>query len=586
MGRATIGRIIAAAIVISFCILSLVAIAPAVLGVRLDDAIRSRVANFTADSVAVVGPLRVSSAPDIILTAARAKVIVAPDGSSKKIELSDAFFNIETIAVAKASPEQSSGELASVLNGATSIRLQNGSIDIKSGGASVATLRAVEADLSLRDDRVGKARGQASFLGQIVKFDIGLSGRSSIGGAKSEWPLRISLSAPSFEATAKGVIDAGDLWSFTGETEARTTDTAKLAAWLTQAWTGAKAGSAFLVKGPMTWSNGVIAFGKSRVSLGDQDGVGALSLSMRDRRPLIEAALAFEALDVTSLLYSQSPTETAKDGPATTWRNLATHFPAARNLDADLRLSATRLQWRGDPVGKAAFTVSARNGLIHAEFAELALGSFFGNLQIAIDEREPRAPVVLRARLHAPNAAPVSERIFGNPIIAGSATAQFEISGQGKSLGDVIDRARGRGTIDAREGRLFVSLPAAQKLLITPSKSPATGWGPIAGNTPYQAIAARLQMRDGAILFDEAVVRSGPLTAYAIGRVGLAPGDVDLKLRFEPSLGDGQGAPSADQRAGLSATTYPRPAQSTGTLSITGGWSSPVLAIIPDGSVP
>ncbi len=586
MARGQVKRFLAAVILVAFGCLSLLAIMPAVLGVRLDDEIRRRVASLAADSVAVVGPLRVSAAPHIMLTRARAKAIGSPDGSARTIELSDAVFAIETTAAAAAGTEQATAELTSVLGEVTSIRIKNGAIDLTSDGRPIATLRDVEADLSARSGRLGQARGQASYLGQTIKFDIDIPGRSAISGVNAEWPLRITLSAPSFEATAKGVFEVGEGWSFKGETEARSSDTAKLATWLTQAWSGAATSPAFLIKGPMTWSNGVIAFGKSRVSLGDQDGVGALSLSMRDKRPLIEAALAFDALDVTALLYSQPPAKNAKDGPLLDWRCLATHFPAARSVDADLRLSATRLQWRGDPIGKAAFTVSARGGLVHADFAELALGSFSGSLQIAIDERQQRVPVVLRARLQAPNAALISDRIFASPIIAGSATAQLEISGQGETLGQVLDHGSGRGTIDARDGQLLVSLPAAQRLLAAPSKPLTTGWAPIAGTTPYQTIAAKLQMRDGAIQIDEAAIRSGPLTIVANGRVGLASGDLDLRLRFEPSRGDGQGTHPADQRGGLSVTGNPRLSQSLGGLAIAGGWAAPVLTVIPYGPVP
>lgn len=582
MGRGLAKRIIAAAILISFGCLSLLAIAPALFGMRLDDLIRRRMADHSTVSLDLVGPLRISAAPDIILAAGRAKIIGALGASSKTIELSDVLFNVESTALTEAAMEQSTTELTSMFGGATAIRILNGSIDLRAGGTSIAVLSNVDATLALKGERVGHLRGQASYRGQVVKFDIGTTGRSTIDGVKTEWPLRVQLSSPSFEATANGVFDIGEVWSFSGETEAKTKDAAKLAAWLAQSWSGAETGSAFLIKGPMTWANGAITFGKSRVSLGDQDGVGAVSLSLRDRRPLIEAALAFEALDVTSILYGKPPTETAKEG----WRLLATNFPAARSVDADLRLSAARLQWRGDPVGKAAFSISAKGGLIHADVAELALGSFFGNLQLVMDEREARVPVVLRARLHAPNAGAMSERIFGGPIIAGAATAQFELSGQGLTLGEVVDRSNGRGTLDARDGQLNIALAAVQKLLAAPTKPSAPGWGPIAGNTAYQTIAAKLQMRNGAILIDEATVRSSALTAYANGRLGLVPSEVDIKLRVEPTRGDGQGTLSAEQRAGLPVTANPRAPQTTGSLSITGGWSSPVLTVVPDGSVP
>ncbi len=453
---------------------------------------------------------------------------------------------------------------------------------VTADGASV-TLTTVEAEAVFRANRPASFTARFSYLGQPMTLDahfgegptyIPADPASTAAGAPpgkavARLPLRASLKAPALKASFTGEAEIDTRLGLAGQTEVHVPDLARLAAAAGYGWSDTGTGPSLLINGPARWAGGSLSFGKSQVSLGDQQGVGAITLAVRDSRPSVEATLAFQALDVAPLLQRPS---TAGQAP---WRSIATAFPALTLIDGELRLSAGRLQWNGTPVGKGAVTVSARNGRVHGDLAEFSLGPHTGSLQANINETEPGGLVSLRGRFDSTDIGPLSADLFGNPLVTGAATSHFEVMGRGATLGAVLDGGYGRGGITMREGRVQLDLFALQKIAQTnaqakvasspPGETPA-GWGAVGQQSPLDGLDIRFQLRDGSLLVEEASIRSKGLNATAKGRIGLQAADLDCIVRLGPQAPPGS----------VTRTIKPTPDTPAGpALAVRGNWAAP-----------
>lgn len=623
MKRGLVTRRIATAILMFFACLILLAIAPMVFGVKLDDAMRKGAGLFLshADTFLIDRPARLSTMPNIIVSSGTLIVSNSSEGRRPAIKLQsptidivlaeDAFTTRGTSLNGPPSVEdvllQAQRPLASAFAIADleKLNLQNATVILRWREGGNLTLESVDAEITVKSKSAYSAVGHFTYLGQKLAFEASSqlpttgpeptsASMTADGQRGRSWPLRVTVHAPFFKVTTDGTLEIGDSWKYRAQTEVWTADTIKLANWLGYVWQGEGSGPAFGIKGIAGWDRGVVSFGKSQISLADQNGIGAVAVSYRDGRPLIEATAAFAALDVAPLLLRRPPPTIATALPSAllpvgepAWRALATAFPAAAKMDADWRLSVGRMQWRGEPIGKAAFSVSARQGLVHADFSELELGSLAGNLQIAIDQTALRhSPVTMRGKFTTANLADIGLSIFNMAVVSGRGQAQFEILGQGATLGDVIDRASGRGSVDGRDGQVHFDLATAQKLQVGAiAGGRIAGLPAIASETAYQQLAIKFQWRDGSLFFDDAMVKAGDLVATANGRLGLLTSDLDVKLRINAATGDLR---SVSQSVTKASTMMERAAsRSVGDqLSIIGPWAQPTISVVPMGSVP
>ena len=592
MKRDAVTRKLAATLLISIAGVMVLAIAQMLFDVKLDDAVRrgADLIGVGSDTYVVERPVRLGAASGVVLTAGTVASAKAADGERKIVTLSTPVFEISVTPPEGAVREAQSSFVAPLIEAlmagdAAKAVIKHGIVLFRSGDGSAVQLSDVDVEVSLKSKTTYAAKGQFTYLGQIVGFDASGSVRDSV------WPVRIALNAPLLTVVTDGVLETAAGWTYVGETEVRAADTSKLAAWLGYGWTSSEAGPAALVKGPLTWSRGAISFGKSKISLGDQSGVGAVVVSFRESRPLIEASVGFPALDAAPLLYRKckgAPQPSQTLAPALQqpiWRCLATSFAAAKAIDIDFRISATRLQWRGEPIGKGALSVAARGGAIHADFSELDLGAYAGNVQVTLDENARNKPVALRGRFQAKDVASIAASVFGAPLLRGAGNGQFELSGSGPTLGEVVDGATGRGSLEVRDGQLQLDLPAVQRLVASvPAMAAVDGWAPVAGTTAFETLSAKFQVREGAAIIDEANVRSRGLIGALNGRIGIAASDLDVRIKVGPAERDGDGKTPAAKVTPTATRAQVRAAGDV--LSIQGPWTAPALSIVSTGPLP
>ncbi len=592
MERGPVTRRIAIVVLVSIAGLLTLAVAQLGFGVAIDDAVRRGTDLLTARYAMSIGqPIRLRGFPFVTIASGTASVAPFKGQRGATLKLQSPLI---TVAMSGGSDDASSaGSLSDILQsqlGGSDIEdvtLRDATVQFGWSSGETLSLSACDADLAGKSGAALTLAGKCTYLGQPLTFELSSPGRLEVDkrlptGAR--WPLKLAVTSPLFGIAAEGELDARGAWCLKASAELRASDTTRLAQWLGYGWGATAAGPAVRIKGPLIWERGSIAFGKSSIALNDQNGVGAVSLSFRSVRPFVEATVAFPALDVAPLLYQSATPETRRpSGTLATlettaastgspiWRGLATSFPAIANVDTEFRISAARLQWRGEPVGQGAFSVSARSGEMHADFSELKFGSHSGSLQVAT-KAGGTAPVTLRGRFKSADVAALSSSMFGTAIASGTGTGHFEVTGEGATLGAVIDSASGRGMIEAQDGSAHLDLLALQRLSKETGHSarPLT-WSTIASPAPFEALALKVQLRDGGMAIDAGSLRSNGWLASVTGRIGA---EIDLRVRLEQS------------RLPTVKRSTARGAESGGTLLLGGSWASPTVALLPPDPLP
>lgn len=554
MKRTFVTRCFAAAVLVSIAALLALAVAQLVLGVGIDDAVRRGADLLAARSgnINIDQSLRLRAYPGVIISAG--SISTDRTGAQRGATLNLQSPVIDILVGERADQNvQTVNWLADTLGNVSDvdkIALRRASVTFRWADGKSWTVSDLDAEISGKNTSALTISGHFSYLGQRLKFDISSPGRVEThppSPAGARWPLKVVITSPLLGVTMDGELDTRTAWCIKAMTELRTPDATLLASWLGYGWAnlGPGSGSGFLIRGAATWDKGAITFGKSQVSLGDQNGIGALSLSYRDERPVIEATAAFPALDVAPLFYVAAPDLLPKSAalvslrppsaPAAsaTWRGLTTSFPAAAKIDTELRLSAGRLQWRGEPIGQGAFSVSARRGVVHADFSELTIGGHSGSLQIQMDGTSPNAPVTLRGRIKSIDIGELAAAAFGATPVTGPGATQFELAGHGTTLGELVDHASGRGSIEAPEGTIKIDANALKRLVSTLSvKTQQLTWNALHGSSAFQNLGLKFQLRNGTALLENGTLRSDGLVASITGRVDFAGAALDLQAQF------------------------------------------------------
>ena len=609
MKRGLLTRRLAAAILISVATLTIAVFAPLVYGLRIEDAARLGTSVFAsqADTVLIASPLRLSAAPDVMLSSATLVAAHTLPGRNRAVKLIAPGFVVSLGGHDAGAAPQNASEAVQLLaplleqfsgTGIDTVALQGGTIELKWGAGQALTLSGIDAQILIRGKANLAAKGQFEYRGQAVTFDavsapmqqpmaispdlVVLPDLASTAHRASVWPLRLTLTSAPLDVAFDGAVDLGGGVKLAGTALLSTQDATKTARWLGHGWRGRVGGLALRINGPVQWSEGVVALGKSVVSLNDQTGSGAISLSYRDERPLIEASLAFPALDVAPFLLSEPATivpavllkmagsVVPSSKPA--WRTLATSFPALASIDVDWRLSAEHLQWQGEPVGSAAVSVTARDGKLSADFAELDVGAHRGTLQISSDSQPTNPAVSVRGQFRSTHAGTLITEIFGAGVATSALTTQFEIAGVGATVGDIIQTARGQGSLDSPAGTWPVDLSAMQSMARSAAvEAPGAAWGPILGRSQYSGLIAKWQLRDGLFVVDHAQAQSGGLLATMQGQVGTSSNELDLLVRVAPVTA-----------GGVARTSSPRSrtAAAKDTLAIHGSKDRPIFSPI------
>jgi hypothetical protein len=532
------------------CLL-LAVLAPMFLGPRATDEPFSGYAVMASprDMHVITSPIRLSDAPDLTLS----RGTLYADGNAaagtpiSRFVLDAPVFHLNASGLRPDTPGFEAG-LANMMTGSVApllveqlvamgfdgLTVRQGTLHVTTAAGVSETLGDIQAELTGR--RKGQIVGKGSFTirGQRLAFDGALAPPAE-KPTQTRWPFKVALKGDLLDASFDGHLGVAEDLQLTGQVDLSSPSLRRVGRWFGVPVPIADGLNAIGIKGQATWARNALAVEDAKLVIDGNEAAGALVLNFAGERPLIDATLAFHALDLSPYAEAARSQSFLFDRQTATWSLFDLSFPLIRHVDADLRVSAPKVTLKGFGLGRGAATIAVRSGKLLADIAELDLygGKLSAQVTASANEIVPR--YTLRGRVENFDAGPAGAAVFGSAVLTGRSTLSVDIEGSGQTPAEVVRRLSGKATLTMPEGgRVAMDMKA---LRAAAKASGPPGWGPLAkGQTNLEVVEARAHIRGGVVLTEMVQARSGAAGLAASGRIDLAERTLDLRVSMKPGV--------------------------------------------------
>ncbi|HJU30734.1 MAG TPA: AsmA-like C-terminal region-containing protein [Hyphomicrobiaceae bacterium] len=575
MRRKTILSRFATLALATLACLLVAALAPLLLSKRATDEPFTGYAVMASprDMHVVSSTIRLSSAPDLTLSRG---TLYADGNASAGTPISRFVLDAPLLHLnASGLPEGASGMENVLFDGVApllvdqltamgfdSLTVRQGTLHISGADGTLETITDIQAEITGRRKGQVIAKGSFTYRGQRLAFE-GTLAPGTDPATHQRWPLKLALKGELLEGSFDGQLNVASDLQLAGQVELTSPSLRRVARWFGVPVSATDGLNAISLKGQASWARRALAVEDARIVVDGNEAAGALVLNVAGERPLLDATLAFHALDLTPYANAARSQSFLFDRQTATWSLFDMSLPIARHIDADLRISAPKVTIHGYGLGRGAATVAVRSGKLVADIAELDLFGGRMSAQVITDANEIVPRYALRGRLENFEAGPAAAALFGSAVVAGRSSLTLDVEGTGQTPTELLRRLSGKAAMTMPEGgRVSVD---AKALRAVPKAGQGAGWGALAkGQTSVEPIELKAIIRAGVLWTEPVRVRSGALGIGASGHVDLAGRTLDLTLAAKPSVPTDRALTAADL-AGAEAVT------------VRGSWQEPFV---------
>ena len=357
----------------------------------------------------------------------------------------------------------------------------------------------------------------------------------------SEW-ARVT-----FEGTARAAVPAG----FDGALTARTDSLGALLAQLgsplpesmadpgevrLEARASLDDGGVVALRGAALEAAAFAAAGSASFAAGDVPAIAAeLELSRLDLDALFPIAAAAETAPEAAPAAGAAPTTPAAAGPAPDgWSAEPIDAAGLRGLDADIRIAAADMRYRGMALERAELSARLSGGALRVAVANAALesgGTVEANAAVdasgaalAVDFRLAAAGVALQPPLAA---------FTGTDMLSGAAELSAHGASRGASMAELVAALDGGGALRVVDGAVEgISLEGMDIAGALDSAAAAILDIDDGGRarTLFDSLDATFAVNDGAVANDDLEVRAPLFRASGAGRAALPARTLDYRV--------------------------------------------------------
>jgi AsmA protein len=558
---------------------------------RLADRVAEAISAWSGGEVRLTGPVRVSYFPDITIksgfeltNASRLPLVKSITAEHAKVSLGLAalvFGHIRVDALRMSAPEITLKDVPSLVMGPDQtlqarvvnllggapigvIRLRDGTIHIPTQAGS-ETIRKIDArfDASAGDGSVSSL-GSFVLRDETVRFSLNCGAPAQIE-ADLRIPVALTFTSSPLAAKVAGTASFANGLQIDGDVKADIPSARALLNWAGIALPAGQSLQELAASGPAHWNGTTLTFDDGTFTLDGNTAVGLLALTPGER-PRIEGTLAFDRLALDPYWGDRATAE-----PAGAEVALA-EGAVFKHVDADLRISAGEIAAPRLKLGRGAFTISAKGGVMASEVGELELcgGQASGRFGLDVSQGAARASVAADVS-EMPLEPCLTALQFDIPL-TGIGDLKAEAGAEGRTFGDLIQRLAGSFTVNARNGAVPVDFG---RLLGAAAPLDADGWSRDSV-TVFDQLKADCRLGSGHIWCDTFNMQTRRGVISGSGDVDLGQRTLDWSLFVA--------TPAQPLRASqLSAETPPR-------VSISGSLLQPMIRradrpTLGDGSV-
>jgi AsmA protein len=372
--------------------------------------------------------------------------------------------------------------------------------------------------------------------------------------------LRLAIESRPLDLTLNGIWN-GQPAGYVGDVSARSRSLSALERILGAPATPASAGGSLSLEGKAQTSGAAISLSEAHFAFAGQVFDGDLTYARENGVSALSGTLAADSLNIDALV-GPPPKLLAEDGG---WSRASIAFAPPRDLDLDLRLSATRPEWGGHHIEDAAGSLMSHGGLFTASLLEASAyqGVMKGQLTLS-NGAEGIETQVTGSIADADVGAALAD--FGWTGYHGRGGIELSLRSTGASPADAVASLAGTATIELQAGviagvNIEEAMRRSQRRPVDVARDMATG------QTTFTRARAQLAIASGkATIADASVEGPGALLAIE-GAIDLPARQ--LNARLVATQADAQGAPSVDA-ARL-------------TIVFSGPWSAPAVVTAPGG---
>jgi AsmA protein len=437
---------------------------------------------------------------DISLVRPRIAVTIYPDGHTNWSPL------IDTLARTLRPNAERDGRVLSF----SQIGIKDGVVALRVPDRDVAeTLEGVE--LSLAWPSIAKsfaATGHFTWHGEVV--DAGLTIANFSGAlAGEDSGLKIRTSAGSLKAAFDGVMSYRPSLKIEGTLAA---DAASLRDALR--WSGGHSVPAggfgrFALKARAAVNGRSISLSDLNVELDGNVAEGVLSYATTGRQTL-QGTLAVERLDLSPYISAfRLIADNSRD-----WDRRSFMLDWFDGWDADLRLSAARVQFAQAELGRTAIAANLRSGRLLVTVGE---SQAFGGLvtgTIAVAKAESRAEFASEMQFSNVDLEKCLGQLFGVNRLEGTGGLAFSVDSTGRSVQELAGNLNGTVQVVAKEGAL--NGWNVEQMMRRLQRSPLSASGDFRnGRTPFEKLNIRFRIVQGLATIED-VALEGPSVQLAL----------------------------------------------------------------------
>lgn len=478
------------------------------------------------------------------------------DGTADLV-MDDAKLLIDASGLHPARTSSVSDTIAPVLNAITGLTFNT----LKVNDAKLMHRAAVDnpeqmaghlsCEISKLEAGLLRAVGTIERYGLTMPFDVSLKTKNA-NTASGRLGISVKVASPALTANLSGEFVRGDVPHLSStQTTAASPHLKEVLRWLGGTAINGNGLEDFRVIGPMEWTGQTIAFQGAKFTIDGNQASGNLSVSFAAGRPTIDGTLGFDNLELAPYLGPAAGSLAGLAQHALGWSRWLVGGPATasliRDLNADVRLSATSVTTGGATLGRGAASVVVKDGKFSADLAEIDLDQEAqGNGRVSIDLTGPVPKYEVHGMLEAPDLATATRVFTDRKIVSGSGRFDIALTASGVSDAEFRQSLSGTATLSMPDGgRLAFDLSS----LLTAAKAGGLGWDHIGdGTTNVETLDAKLQASSGVFTAHEVQAQTSSRTVQVAGTIDLPNQVVDLSIASSPREPSSTSDDSAKER--------------------------------------
>ncbi|MGE0004609.1 MAG: AsmA-like C-terminal region-containing protein [Parvibaculaceae bacterium] len=411
------------------------------------------------------------------------------------------------------------------------LRIADGRItylDERSGATARFTDVSSQAALAGPADEL-TAKGFFVWSDRRAAFTLFLKSPQRV--AEDGSPADVTLQAPGFAFQFSGRAALARSLEIDGQAEIKGTDLGLAASWFGAALPPGLTGARFELAGAVETSDKGLAFKNAQVVLDDMHGEGAITMAQGKGRPMVEARIRAQTVDLTR--YSAVTPAPAAAFLTTPWSSKPIDLSALRSFDADLDVSVHAFTQGAFRTGPARVTASLRNGHLDLKLGKAAYVGGTLDLALAIDSKAEPPAVRLSVNGDGLAADKALTAALGFGDVSGTLSPSLSVSAAGRSLAELISTLKGQASLRIVSGAIrTVDLPGAFGKV---TNAILGGWNrDERARTAFDALSASFVVADGIAETGNLTLTSPALSFTGKGEVDLLRQAVDLKV--DPQL--------------------------------------------------